>query len=188
MSIYWNGKVEIFDWKKLIGLLYLQYKYILPLLLETIIALLIGHTPLQNKKVKRPKSIFINIYTENDPERYCGRQSSKHTVPQDFMPSSWNLWITSSVMKFHSCDCVACMACACMVSCFSHVWLFTTACTIARQVPLSMTFFRQGYWSGLPCPSPGDLPDPGVEPASLMSPAMAGGFFTTSATAQLIIK
>ena len=41
---------------------------------------------------------------------------------------------------------------------------------------------RQEYWSGLPCPPPGDLPNPGIELASLMSPALAGGFFTTSAT------
>ena len=45
-----------------------------------------------------------------------------------------------------------------------------------------MGFSRQEYWSGLPCPSPGDLPDPGVEPTSLTSPELAGRFFTTSAT------
>ena len=45
-----------------------------------------------------------------------------------------------------------------------------------------MGFCRQEYWSGLPCLLPGDLPDPGIEPASLMSPALEGGFFTTSAT------
>ena len=54
--------------------------------------------------------------------------------------------------------------------------------TVALQAPLSMGFLRQEYWSGLPFPSPGDLPDPGIEPESLMSPALAGGFFTTSAT------
>ena len=43
-------------------------------------------------------------------------------------------------------------------------------------------FSRQEYWSGMPCPPPGDLPNPGIEPTSLMSPALAGGFFTTSAT------
>ena len=46
----------------------------------------------------------------------------------------------------------------------------------------SMGFSRQEYWSGLPCPPPGDLPDPGMEPTSLMSPALKGGFFTTSIT------
>ena len=45
-----------------------------------------------------------------------------------------------------------------------------------------MGFSRQEYWSGLPCPPPGALPDPGIELASLMSPALAGAFFTTSAT------
>ena len=51
------------------------------------------------------------------------------------------------------------------------------------KVPLSMGFSRQEYWSGLSCPSPGDLiPDPGIEPAFLMFPALAGGFFTTNAT------
>ena len=57
-----------------------------------------------------------------------------------------------------------------------------TLWTISHQAPLSMGFSRQEYWSGLPCLSPGDLPNPGMEPPSLMSPALAGGFFTTSAT------
>ena len=57
-----------------------------------------------------------------------------------------------------------------------------TPWTVARQAPLSMGFSRQYYWSGLPCLPPGDLPDPGTKPASLMSPALGGRFFTTSAT------
>ena len=69
-----------------------------------------------------------------------------------------------------------------MLSLLSCVWLFGTIWTIAHQAPLSMGFSRQEYWSWLPCPSPGDLPDPGIEPTSLASPALAGGFFTTSVT------
>ena len=57
-----------------------------------------------------------------------------------------------------------------------------TLWAVAHQASLFMGFSRQDYWSGLPCPPPGDLPDPGTEPASLMSPALAGGLFTTSAT------
>ena len=53
---------------------------------------------------------------------------------------------------------------------------------VARQAPLSMGFSQQEYWSVMPFPPPGDLPDPGIEPASLTSPALAGGLFTTSAT------
>ena len=58
---------------------------------------------------------------------------------------------------------------------------FATSWTVACQVPLSMGFPRQEYWSGVPFSSPGDLPDPGIEPTSLMSPALADGFFTSSA-------
>ena len=54
--------------------------------------------------------------------------------------------------------------------------------TLACQAPLSMGFPRQEYWSGLPCPPPGDLPNPGIKATSLMSPALAGGIFTISAT------
>ena len=54
-----------------------------------------------------------------------------------------------------------------------------TPWTIARQAPLSMGFFRQEYWDGLPCPTPGNLPHPEIVPMSLASPALAGRFFTT---------
>ena len=70
---------------------------------------------------------------------------------------------------------------ACMLNRFSCVELFTTLWTVARQAPLSMGFSRQEYWSGLPCPPLGDLPDPGIEPESLKSPALAGRVFTTTA-------
>ena len=52
-----------------------------------------------------------------------------------------------------------------------------TPWTVARQAPLAMGFSRQGYWSGLPIPSPGHLPDPGIGPTSPMSPALVGEFF-----------
>ena len=54
--------------------------------------------------------------------------------------------------------------------------------TVGHQAPPSMGFSRQGYWSGLPCPSPGDLPIPGIKPKSLRSPALADRFFITRAT------
>ena len=69
-----------------------------------------------------------------------------------------------------------------MLNCFNHVWLYATPWTVAQEAPMSMGFSRQEYQSGLPCPSLGDLPDPGIKPVSLTSPAMAGGFFTTSTT------
>ena len=64
----------------------------------------------------------------------------------------------------------------------SRVQLLATPWTVAHQAPLSMGFSRQAYWSGLPFPIPGDLPDPGMEPASLGSPALPSGFFTPGAS------
>ena len=65
----------------------------------------------------------------------------------------------------------------CSVMCDSaNLW------TIAYQAPLSMGFSRQEYWNGLPCPPPADLLDPGIEPTSLRSPALADGFLTTGTT------
>ena len=64
----------------------------------------------------------------------------------------------------------------------SHVQLFVARWTVAHQAPLSVEFFKQEYWSALSFPTPGHPPDPGIEPTSPVSPALAGGFFTTSAT------
>ena len=69
-----------------------------------------------------------------------------------------------------------------LVSLLSRVRLCVTPWIVAHRAPLSMGFSRQEYWRRLPCPPPGDLPDPGIKPAFLMSPASAGGFFTTGAT------
>ena len=67
----------------------------------------------------------------------------------------------------------------------SHVRLFATPWTVAHQAPLSMGFSRQEYWSWLPFPSPGDLPDPGIEP---LSTALAGGFFIAEPSRKPIAK
>ena len=67
-----------------------------------------------------------------------------------------------------------------MLSHFRHVRLFAILWT--RHAPLSVGFSRQEYWSGLLCSAPGDLPKPEIKPMSLIFPALAGRFFTTSAT------
>ena len=69
-----------------------------------------------------------------------------------------------------------------MLSPFSLVCLFAVPWIVVHQAPLSMGFSRQEYWIGLPCPPPRDLPNPGIKASSLMFLALAGGFFTTSAT------
>ena len=72
-----------------------------------------------------------------------------------------------------------------MLSHFRGVQLIATVWNVAHQAPLSMGFPRQEYWSGLPCLPPGDLPNPGIEPSSLMSLALIDGFFITKATGKI---
>ena len=69
--------------------------------------------------------------------------------------------------------------------CVSPIQLFETPWTVACQAPLSMESSRQEYWSGLPFPSPGDLPDSGIKPAS---PALAGRFLPAESPAHMCIK
>ena len=88
---------------------------------------------------------------------------------------------TLNNVRVSVCVCV----CACMLThacVLNYVGLFGTPWTVVFQAPLSMEFSRQEYWSGSPFPVPGDLPNPGIEPKSLVFPALAGGFFTTCAT------
>ena len=78
------------------------------------------------------------------------------------------------------CVCV-CDVCVCVCGCvcvqlLNHDRLFATSWTVDCQAPLSVGFPSQEYWSGLSCPTPGDLPNPGIKPMSL---ALTGGFFTT---------
>ena len=86
-----------------------------------------------------------------------------------------HLWLQSQTSGFLE------VFIACMLSHFIHVWLCVTLWTTAFQVPLSMGFFKQEYWSRLLCLPLGHLPDPEIEPISLRSPALAGRFITTSA-------
>ena len=84
------------------------------------------------------------------------------------------LSLPSSPKTFYFLDVSVCV--------FNRVQPFATPWTLTCQVPLSMGFSRQEYWSGLPFPSRRDLPNPGTEQASPVSPELAGRFFTTSTT------
>ena len=92
----------------------------------------------------------------------------------------WHDWATEHTHTM--CKIYMYLLVCCMLSHFSHTWLFVILWTVARQVPLSMRFSRQESWSGLPGLPSGDLPNPGIKPASLASPALAGRFFTAGAT------
>ena len=69
-----------------------------------------------------------------------------------------------------------------MLNRFSCAWFFVSLWTVTHKASLSIGFSKQEYWSGLPCPPLGNIPDSGIKPSSLMSPALAGRFFTTSTT------
>ena len=85
------------------------------------------------------------------------------------------------ILKYHSIRNIRISMRVCVCVCaraLSRVRFFVTPCTVAHQAPLFMEFSRQEYWSGLSFLTPGHLPDPGIEPASLKSSALAGRFFT----------
>ena len=84
----------------------------------------------------------------------------------------WDLWVFSCFLSLFFCRAL------CSV-CFHGVWLFANPWTVACQAPLSMRFSRQEYWTELPFPPPGDLPDPGIKPESLESPAPSGRYLGT---------
>ena len=77
------------------------------------------------------------------------------------------------------------MICGLCAQLFSCIQLFAATWTVVCQVPLPMELSKQEYWSGLPVPPPGHLPDPGIEPVSVASPALAGKFFTTAPSGTL---
>ena len=89
-------------------------------------------------------------------------------------------WYVFLFVSIYRSVCVCVCVCVCMLlllgSCYSLAWLCATSWTVARQAPLSVGFSRQEFWSGVPCPPLGDLPNPRTEPGSL---ALTGRFFTT---------
>ena len=129
--------------------------------------------------------------------RWCLGQNTQMMSPSLFQTSfflcqdhskwQWllhDIYVTTPVTTTYSllADAPVTLRCAQFLS---HIWLFATPWTVAHQAPLSMGFTRQEYWSRLPFPPPGDLPDPGIEPRS---PALAGGFFTTEPPVHILEK
>ena len=115
------------------------------------------------------------------------------SIPQTGTPRVCKAWVlcqtTSSSLFYFLRFCALGIAePGCMPSHLSRVRLPVTPWTVVCQAPLSMGFSRQGYCSGLPFLSLGDPPNPGIKPMSLASPALAGGFFTTSATWEVLIE
>ena len=101
---------------------------------------------------------WLPCYCHNESQ--LSRKAGKYVQASSLL-WNWKLWMNNW--------------CVCALS-LSNVWFFVIPLRVAHQAPLAMGFPRQEYWRGLPFPSPGDLPDPGIEPKS---PASAGGFFST---------
>ena len=102
------------------------------------------------------------------------------------VPSLSYLWHVGSLVASYKLSVTACRLLITACICAKLLQLYPTLCKTVDcsadscKTPLSKGFSRQEYWSGSPCPPPGDLPDPRIEPTSLMFPALVGGFFTTS--------
>ena len=119
---------------------------------------------------------------QNDYHSFLKQSIQHHSNPSLYSNHkrwrSWSqmvLWRPTRSFRTNTKKDVLFITCVCVLSHFSHVWPFATLWTVARQAPLFLDLFRQEYWSELPCPPPGDLPDSGIEHMSLISPALGGG-------------
>ena len=123
---------------------------------------------LEHMEIKNFKNIWQHLY----PLPLCILKNSKPTESKlrelylnTHLPSTWiHQWLMFFQICFISFSMSACVKCE--SKSLSHIWLFATPCSIALQAPLSMGFSRQEYWSALPFPSSGDLPNPGIKPGS----------------------
>ena len=143
---------------------------------------------------------FSNLAPHFLPNRPCSPFGFSHTLS---WPSLCHAATEFATLSSYSCPqhvprqephftlnisihypCMRLRLCVCGLSQFSHIWhIFATLWTGGGcQAPLYVGFCRQEYWGGLPCPPPGDLPGPGIKPASLKSPALTGEFFTATST------
>ena len=117
-------------------------------------------------------------HTQDSPGVAAGNCLSQFAVKLFFAyQTQLEAWLSGLLLK-PGIECIKC----CMLSHFSGVQLFVSPWTVACQAPLSIEFSRQEHWSGLPFSFPGDLPNTGIEARSLVSPALAVGFFTISDT------
>ena len=132
-------------------------------------------------------NVWLSLLSPGSSDSNCGSTWSESGLCPCWLMVAGQMaiffWMFVSLLPMWSCVCVNVWVHMCWLSCFSRVRLFVTPWTAARQAPLSIGFSRQEYWSGLPCPPPGGLSDPGTEPTSHVS-SLAGRFFTTLATSK----
>ena len=139
-----------------------------------------GWSPNHWMAVELPQEIFILVNVNNRHQTSIQKFSEQSSLCASLRVGSrekfyqWHVFHKYLVYKKPHGSFILCV-CAQLVTC---VWLFATPWTVAHQTLLSMVFSRQEYWSGLPFPTPGDLPNPGIKPMSSMSPKLSGRFLT----------
>ena len=119
-------------------------------------------------------STHCSLYTPAFHRDFSQGHSKFKVVTSRIKPQDIDILLIYSSTPWYMLVCVH--ACMCMLSC---VRLFATPCTVAHQAPLSIGFPRQEHWSGLPFPYPGYLPNSGIKPTSLATPALVQGLFAT---------
>ena len=137
-----------------------------------------------HSEAQETNPIYRLLVTKKEDGRYAEDLSGRGSVGRGCAVRK--IWMQIWMPHLKSCDLSKShFSVHCVLSHFSHVRLFLTLWTLAIRLLWPWDWFsRQEYWSGLPCPPPGDLPDPGIKPVSLMSPELAGGFFTIRATGE----
>ena len=136
--------------------------------------------------------VHFNILNHLHPNmKFLPPKQSLHLLPPPmwqyfhFCLSTLTLFIDNTensilFLKFQMSFTIMFKSCVCLLSHFSCVWLFVTLQTVAHQVPLSIGFSRQEYWSRLTFPPPGDRPNPGTEPTSPLSPILQADYLPLS--------
>ena len=141
-----------------------------------------------SKRIKREKwweipHVVIEPLSSTNDILYCGRQFEEKFLQLQLSENKNFLknWCPHKITILNLSVTVYVCVCArvCMHMALSHVQLLQLPWTTVHQAPLSVALSRQEYWSGLPFPSPRDLPDPGIRPTSLSPPALTGEFFMT---------
>ena len=137
----------------------------LPAVRETWVWSLGGEDPLEKGMATHSSTLAWKIPWTEEPGRLPSMGS--HRVGHDWsaLAAAAEHWVEFPLL-YSRFLLVTYFICACVLSYFSHVRLFVILWTVAHQAPLSVGFSKQEYWSWLPCPSPGDLPHPGIEPRS----------------------
>ena len=153
IQLYINNFSDYFSWASLIT----QSVENLLVMQETQVRFLGREDPLEKKMATHSRIFAWRIPWTKEPSRLQSMGSQESDTTQQLNQPQFHVYVCVYVCTLIWCSCVQ---------------LFVTLWTVAHQAPLPMGFSRQEYWSGMPCPLPGDLIDPGIEPKSPAASAL----------------